>query len=55
MKKVKAVGKYVLIFIAVIAILLALFVFVASIPKKYVENNLVEAVKFFRKNTMENC
>lgn len=53
MKKVKAVGKYILIFIAVIAILLVSFVFVASIPKKYVENNLVEAVKFFRKNTME--
>lgn len=49
MKILKEFLKYIILFITVIAILLALFVFVTSIPKKYVKNNLEEALSFFKK------
>lgn len=53
MKKIKEILKYVGIFIVAIVILLILIVLAAKIPKKYVDENLKDAVAYFEENPDE--
>lgn len=53
MKKLKQIGKYIILFILVVIFLMLLLVLVAMIPNKYVKENLLESVGYFEEYPQE--
>lgn len=53
MKGTKELVKYILIFVSIVLLATTLLTLVASIPRKYVEKNLKQAVEYFDKNNTE--
>lgn len=53
MKHIKEVLKYVIVFIVIVFFATILLTLVASIPRKYVEKNLRQAVEYFKENNTE--
>lgn len=53
MKLFKSVFKYIVIFVIVVFLLTLLLTLVASIPRKYVEKNLIKSATYFEENSSE--